>query len=190
MLRTHKYIPTDLFTILEPPNASIIKFYIVQKRRTTDFEASKSWKGRSVRLVRIGSSPSFLRIESFGHIFCSIHILEAYTVFWAWHLYFLGISGHPEVFLPFCYKDRLYILTPSIKLFLQKANLCFIKEGFLKIYMVNVYYSPVNVPSLMDSMKYWMARSWLQPLIMSKRSLSSQFSHTLLHPGWWFPPAG
>ena len=39
--------PTDPFTILEPCDQEISSFYVDQKRRATDFEAPKLWKGRS-----------------------------------------------------------------------------------------------------------------------------------------------
>ena len=39
--------PTRPFTILEPQDQDIGEFYVVQERRTTDFEASKLWKGSS-----------------------------------------------------------------------------------------------------------------------------------------------
>ena len=35
------YIPTSPFTILEPQDQGIGEFYVVQKRRATDFEAPK-----------------------------------------------------------------------------------------------------------------------------------------------------
>ena len=40
-------LPTNLFTILEPRDQEIGKFYVVQERRETDFEAPKLWKGSS-----------------------------------------------------------------------------------------------------------------------------------------------
>ena len=39
--------PTSPFTILEPQNPWIDEFYVVQKRRATDFKAPKLWKGSS-----------------------------------------------------------------------------------------------------------------------------------------------
>ena len=39
--------PTDPFTILEPRDEEIVEFYAEQKRRATDFEAPKLWKGLS-----------------------------------------------------------------------------------------------------------------------------------------------
>ena len=39
--------PTGPFTVFEPQDQEVGKFYVVQERRTTDFEASKLWKGRS-----------------------------------------------------------------------------------------------------------------------------------------------
>ena len=39
--------PTVPFPILEPHDQEIGEFYVVQKRRVTDFEAPKLWKGRS-----------------------------------------------------------------------------------------------------------------------------------------------
>ena len=39
--------PTNLFTISELQDQKIVEFYVVQKRRATDFEASKLWKGSS-----------------------------------------------------------------------------------------------------------------------------------------------
>ena len=42
-----QYHPTDHCTVLEPRSPSIGAFYEVQKRRSTDLEASKLWKGRS-----------------------------------------------------------------------------------------------------------------------------------------------
>ena len=41
------HIPTDTFTIPEPQDHEIGEFYVVQKRRATDFKAPKLWKGRS-----------------------------------------------------------------------------------------------------------------------------------------------
>ena len=39
--------PTSPFTILEPQNPWINEFYVVQKRRATDFKATKLWKDSS-----------------------------------------------------------------------------------------------------------------------------------------------
>ena len=39
--------PTGLFIISESQDEEIGKDYVVQERRSTDFEASKLWKGRS-----------------------------------------------------------------------------------------------------------------------------------------------
>ena len=41
--------PTNPFTILEHQDQEIGKFYVVQKRLTTDFEAPILWKGSSER---------------------------------------------------------------------------------------------------------------------------------------------
>ena len=40
-------VPTSPFTILEPQNPGIDKFYVIQERRTTDFRAAKLGKGSS-----------------------------------------------------------------------------------------------------------------------------------------------
>ena len=37
--------PTGPFTIAEPQDQEISEIYVVHKRRTSDFEAPKSWKG-------------------------------------------------------------------------------------------------------------------------------------------------
>ena len=41
------HCPTGLFTIFESKNPEIAKLYVVGKRRSTDFEALRFWKGRS-----------------------------------------------------------------------------------------------------------------------------------------------
>ena len=52
--------PADPFTISEPQNQEIGKFYVVQDGLGTDLEAPKLWKGRSGVLL----SKAFLRIRS------------------------------------------------------------------------------------------------------------------------------
>ena len=39
--------PTDLSQILVSQDQEIGEFYVVQKRRSTDFQALQLWKGRS-----------------------------------------------------------------------------------------------------------------------------------------------
>ena len=48
--------PTNPFTILKPQDQGIVKFYAVQNRRSTNFEAPKLWKGLSGSLQRIYST--------------------------------------------------------------------------------------------------------------------------------------
>ena len=47
LFRSRQTCPTDPFPILEPRNPSIDKVYVALKRRSTDFEALKLWRGRS-----------------------------------------------------------------------------------------------------------------------------------------------
>ena len=51
-IKTQHNTPTDPFTISEPRDQEIVDFYVVQDRRTTDFEAQKLRKGRSGQTLR------------------------------------------------------------------------------------------------------------------------------------------
>ena len=50
-------IPAVHFTVLEPRDRELCTFYVVQKRRATDFKAPKLWKGRSGHTFQISTTP-------------------------------------------------------------------------------------------------------------------------------------
>ena len=63
-----KKLHASPFTVLEPRDQGIGKYCVVQKRRATDFEAPKLWKGRSLFLSFLSSRRCFCCCCCWCHI--------------------------------------------------------------------------------------------------------------------------
>ena len=95
--------PTGPFTIIEPPLQEIGEFYIVQESHAANFEAPKSWKGRSGCIVL---SWFFICIQK---NFFLLIFLPGFSVFMG-ALFLLG-----GILVIFCFRDLINGVIMSVR---------------------------------------------------------------------------